>query len=112
MRERETDERLKAKRELLLFDKHSNSACSQRKYQMKKQRRLPGPTKQTKQTFFFFFFGLKGQIYVSAYTVDPVCLFLMTSCYPVLAQVVVTVTRADLLAQVLVFNVFVHRHAI
>lgn len=34
-REGEKDERLRGKRELLLFNKHSTSACGQRKYEMK-----------------------------------------------------------------------------
>lgn len=66
--ERETDERLKGKRELLLFNKHSNSACSQRKYEMKNRGGCLGlKTKQRK----YFFLSLRGQIYFPTYSVDP-----------------------------------------
>lgn len=80
--ERETDERLKGKRELLLFNKHSNSACSQRKYEMKNRGGCLGlKTKQRK----YFFPLQRSQIYFPTYSVDPhlpLSLFLMTSCYP------------------------------
>lgn len=66
--ERETDERLKGKRELLLFNKHSNSACSQRKYEMKNRGGCLGlKTKQRK----YFFLPQRGQIYFPTYSVDP-----------------------------------------
>lgn len=81
--ERETDERLKGKRELLLFNKHSNSACSQRKYEMKNRGGCLGL--KTKQRKYFFPFTKKPNLFSSLQcrpTLVPLPLFLMTSCYP------------------------------